>query len=723
MKKVLQLSGLDCANCARELEEEISKIDGVTQTSIVFMSQKLTVECETERTLKRVIETANRFEDVKVVLGDEKAKDATSKSFKKDWFIIALSAVLFVVGFLLTEIVSNNTLCVVGYGLYVVAYLSVGAPVLKSTIKNIAKGKIFDENFLMTVASIGATLQGEVFEAVAVMLLYQIGETLQGVAVRSSRRNVAELMDIKSEYATVLSEDVDDHSHCNCGHCAHHHEHVHEGGQRQKQVRTEEICVGDILLVKTGEKIPVDGVLLEQTALLDTKSLTGESELKDCQAGAELLSGCINVGPALKMRATKLERDSAVSKILDMMENATARKAKPEKFITKFAKYYTPIVCALAVFVAVFIPIFSGLIIDNRLYFKDFNRWCTSALTFLVISCPCALVISVPLTYFSGVGCFAKHGVLIKGATYLDALAQAKTIAFDKTGTLTEGDFTVCEMCPQKNQTAETLLSLTACVERYSSHPLSKAFEKYTSDYAVNDVNEVAGKGITARVDGEKVVVGNAKFMHENGVAVEELNSPYTLIYVAKSGEYLGCVAVGDKLRDEASETLKALKTLGFTRRVMITGDNAFRAENVAKKLDLTAWYAELLPNDKLEKAEELKKDGLLVYVGDGINDAPIMTASNVSISMGKLGSDVAVEASDLVLISDDLTVLPRCIKIARKTRRIVWQNVTFSIVMKVAFMTLGAIGALPIIGAVFADVGVMLVAVLNSFRTRRVRK
>ena len=473
-------------------------------------------------------------------------------------------------------------------------------------------------------------------------------------------------------------------------------------------------------MIKAGEKIPVDGVLLDENATLDTKALTGESELRTAKQGEELLSGCINAGGVFKMRVLRPYEESAVSKILDMVENAASRKAAPEKFITKFARYYTPIVCCLALALALVTPLLSGLIVDGRLYFKDFARWAQSALTFLVISCPCALIISVPLTYFSGIGCAAKQGILVKGATYLDGMAKANVIAFDKTGTLTEGNFTVCGVRSGEKTSENELLSLVTAVEASSAHPIAKAFAGYKTAHVAQNVVEVAGKGLSAIVEGETVLVGNGELLKENGVDIPALSSPYTLIYAAKNGEYLGCIEVGDKLRAEAKEAVRQLQTLGFSRIVMLTGDNPTRAEKIANEVGVYEVNAELLPDEKLERAQALKEYGTLVYVGDGINDAPVMAASDCAVSMGKLGSAAAVEASDLVLISDNLTALPRCVKIARKTKRIVVQNIVFSILMKGVFMILGAIGVLPLLVAVFADVGVMLLAVLNSFRARK---
>lgn len=703
MQKVIQLKGLDCAHCAAQLESEIAKIDGVQFASISFINQKLTIDYADEQTLEKVVYAVNHFEEVSVA--EERAETLenggryalNTVSYTKQWTFIAVSIVCFLCALICEKWINS---AVFSYIFYTCSYLSVGLPVLKLTVKNISKGKVFDENFLMTVASIGALCIGEISEGVAVMLLYQMGEILQSIAVQSSRKSVAELMDLKSEFATVLTPSKAD---------------------EQRQVSPEEIAVGDLLLVKTGEKIPVDGILLSISATLDTKPLTGEPEHKQVCIGEKLLSGCINAGAVIKMQATRAYSDSAVSRILDMVENAASKKAKPEKFITKFAKIYTPIVCLAALAIAVFAPLIESLIIGQTLQFIHFTRWLKTALTFLVISCPCALIISVPLTYFSGIGAAAKQGILVKGAMYLDTLAVANTFAFDKTGTLTQGNFAICQVLPANEETnKETLLQITAAVERNSAHPIAHAFQHVKTTFKACNVQEKAGRGLSCEMDGETVLVGSYDYMQENAVCLQPLQSVYTVVYVAKNGRYMGAIELGDKLRPQTQPALNNLKTLGITHTVMLTGDNENRARKIANEIGMYALNANLLPDEKLEKAEQLKKNGVLVYVGDGINDAPVMATADVSVSMGKLGSAAAVETSDLVLIADDLTSLPKAVKIARKTRAIVKQNIVFSIAMKTVFMALGVAGVLPLSLAVFADVGVMLLAVANAFRVRK---
>lgn len=697
MKQVLKIKGLDCAGCAAELERQISKMTGVASASVSFVNQKITVEYDVQETLEKIVDAVNHFEEVKVI-NDVGRVEPNAESHKKDWLLIALSVALFLIGFLLEKLVSGLGAEITRYLLYATAYFAVGYPVLLATVKNVIKGKIFDENFLMTVASIGAVCIGEISESVMVMLLYQLGETLQSLAVNSSRRSVKGLMDLKSEWANVLA------------------------GSETTRIKSEQVKIGDTLLVKAGEKVPVDGILLSQTASLDTKSLTGEAELRKAQNGDELLSGCINAGNVFEMRATREYTDSAVSRILDMVENASSGKAAPEKFITKFARIYTPVVCLFALALATLAPLFSGLIVDHALYFKDFERWLLSALTFLVISCPCALIISVPLTYFSGIGACAKRGVLVKGATYLDVLSKADIFAFDKTGTLTEGNFTVCSAVPAAGTTEEELLAVATALERGSSHPIAKAFESVETNYEATEIKEIAGRGLVGKIKNETVLVGNAELLKEHGVSCPQTDSAYTLVYVAQNGEYKGAIEIGDRVRPQAKSAIKALQNLGVTRTVMLTGDQTKRAEKIAKEVGVYELNAELLPDQKLKKAEALKQTGTLVYVGDGVNDAPVMSIADCAVSMGKLGSAAAVEASDLVLVSDDLTALPRGVKIARKTRKIVVQNIVFSIVMKTAFMVLGALGVLPLSLAVFADVGVMLLAVCNSFRVKHTK-
>ncbi len=693
MKRVLKICGLDCPVCAEALQGDIQKIKGVRSVLVDYVTQTIALETESEESIKKAIKVANAFEEVRVL--EEGGRYETKReSHKKEWLEIALSSLLLCLGFLLELCIKSKTWIWGSYLAYACAYITVGYPVLISTVKNIRKGRIFDENFLMTVASVGAMALGEFGEGVAVMLLYQLGELLQSIAVGSSRKSVAALMELKTERALLLKEGA------------------------QIEVAPEELKIGDIVLVKTGEKAPTDGVLLSDAALLDSKSLTGEAEPVQVEKDGEILSGTINVGNGYEMKVTRPYEESAVGRILDMVENAAQGKAKPEKFIAKFARYYTPIVCVFALLLALVAPLMSGLILDGRLYFNDLPRWVNSALTFLVISCPCALVISVPLTYFSGIGVCAKGGILVKGATHLDSLAQANIFAFDKTGTLTKGDFTVRRVETVEGE-KEGLLALAAALEKGSAHPIAKAFKEVKTTYVATQIEEKLGKGLLGVIDGEEVLLGGAKWLEEKGVKVPKTESVYTRIYLAKKGRYLGFIEIGDRVKEETATALAELKKLGVIRSVMLTGDNEARAKAIANEVGMYEVKAELLPEDKLFAVEELKKEGRVAYVGDGVNDAPVMTASGCALSMGQIGSAAAVEAADIVLIQDDLRGIPKAVRIARKTRSIVLQNILFSIGMKVAFMTLGSLGLLPLWLAVFADVGVMLLAVFNSFRVR----
>ena len=691
MKKILHIENLDCPVCAEALQTDLSKIKGVQSVAVDYVSQTITLETEDEEVVARVVKKANAFEEVCVLDGGMYAVKRDLRL--KEWLLIGISAVLLTAGFCIETFLQGKVWHIISYVLYGLAYLSVGYKVLIATAKNVAKGRMFDENFLMTIASIGAIILGEFGEGVLVMLLYTLGELLQSIAVGASRKSVTELVALKSESAALLLNG------------------------EQKSVRPEALQVGDVILVKVGERIPTDCILLDGNATVDTKSLTGESEPYVYQQGEEILSGCINVGGMVVLKVLRPYQDSAVGKILDMVENAAAGKAEPEKFITKFARIYTPVVCCLALALVILAPLMEGLITVNALRFVNFARWAQSALTFLVISCPCALIISVPLSYFTGIGDCAKHGILVKGAAYLDTVARAKTLAMDKTGTLTEGEFHICGIHTRVDE--NRLLSLAAAVELGSSHPIAKAFADVKLNCQAENITEVAGCGLSATIDGEQILVGNAKWLLGQGVGVEELESIYTVIYVAKGGEYLGAIEVGDRLRTDAKQCVEEMKALGVSEVVMLTGDRRLRAENIANEAGMSAFKAELLPMDKLTEAQKLQKNGALIYVGDGINDAPVMTMADCAVSMGKLGSAAAVEVSDVVLIFDNLSALPTMVKIARRTRSVVMQNIIFSIVMKVGFMALGVMGILPLWLAVFADVGVMLLAVLNSFRVR----
>ena len=690
----IKIEGLCCANCARELEEDLNKIDGVT-AQVDFINAKIILNAQTKEARERAIYCISHFEDVKIVDNAPK-KQNVIKAHLKDIICIIASIVLFIPAFVLDitdTIESSLAIKIVAYCMYGISYLAVGHEVLILTAKNIVKGKIFDENFLMTVASIGAILLG-IFagdgfaEGVAVMLLYQIGETLQGIAVGSSRKSISALMDLKSESATIIENGV------------------------QRTISPDELKVGDVILIKAGEKVPTDCKIIKGATSLDMKSLNGEPVPRDVTVGDEILSGSINLSGVIEAQVLREYKNSAVAKILELVENSTAKKSKPEKFITKFAKYYTPAVCLAAAIVAGIVPTIICAI-NSSFVWGTYADWIYKALGFLVISCPCALVISVPLSYFGGIGRCAKFGILVKGSTCLDELALSNIAAFDKTGTITEGAFYI------KSFTDEKTLQYAAAAEKFSSHPIAAAFKEINSEIAVTSVEELTGRGIKCIADGKELLCGNAKLLEEHGINVDKKESPSTLIYVALGGTYLGVIEIDDRVKEGVKEALKELKDGGISRTVMLTGDSAQRAEIIAREAGLDEYKAALLPDQKTEEAEKLKEGGKLLYVGDGINDAPVMTAADCAVSMGTVGSDAAIEASDIVLVSDKISLIPKGRKIAKGTRRIVKQNIIASLLIKVVIMALDiAIPAFPLIISVVADVGVMLVAVLNAMRT-----
>lgn len=694
----LNIAGLCCANCARELEEDLNRIEGVSAV-VDFVNLRVLLNVADPSAREKAIYTITHFEDVKIV-NEKPERKSVVKERLKDIILIAVATALFIPALVLDltgTAKSGLPAEIITYVLYGLSYLTVGHPVLINTVKNIAKGKIFDENFLMAIASIGAILLG-IFagdgfvEGVAVMLLYQLGELLQGIAVGSSRNSISSLMDLKSDTATRV-----------------------EGGV-QRTVSPEELRAGDTIIIKAGEKVPVDCRVISGESALDMKSLNGESLPRDIKAGDEMLSGSINLSGVLEAEVIREYENSAVAKILELVENSTAKKSKPEKFITKFAKYYTPAVCAIAAIVAGIVP--TVICAVNASFIWDtYREWIYTALSFLVISCPCALVISVPLSYFGGIGRCAKFGILVKGSTCLDALALSAVAAFDKTGTLTEGAFEVV------NSTDEKTLQLAAAAEKFSSHPVSVAFKNVSTEYEVQNAEEVAGKGVKCLLNGETLLVGNGKLLKEHGVDFEEKQSVSTVVYVALAGKFVGFAEIDDKIKDGAREALAELKKSGVAHTEMLTGDREERAKIIAEELALDGFKAGLLPDEKLNRAVELKAEGKLIYVGDGINDAPVMTAADCAVSMGKVGSDAAIEASDVVLVSDNLSALPKGRKIAKGTRRIVMQNIIGSLIIKAAIMVLDiAIPGFPLIVSVVADVGVMLVAVLNSMRTALIK-
>ena len=611
--------------------------------------------------------------------------------------------VRIIISFVLVVVFSQ--LPVEGYlrfGLFMIPYLIIGYDILKKAFKGIRNKQVFDENFLMAVATIGAILLGDYTEGTAVMLFYQIGELFQSYAVGRSRRNISELMDIRPDYANV------------------------ENNGELEQVDPDEVAIGTIIIVQPGEKVPIDGVITEGTSTLNTSALTGESLPRSAKVGDEVISGCINMTGLLKIRTTKEFGESTVSKILELVENSSSRKSKSENFISKFAKYYTPAVCYGALALALLPPIVL-LIMGKPAMWGD---WIYRALTFLVISCPCALVISIPLSFFAGIGGASNQGVLVKGSNYLETLAQTKYVVFDKTGTMTQGVFEVSGI-HHSQIPDEKLLEYAALAECSSSHPISKslqkAYGKPVDRNRVTDIEEISGNGVIAKVDGVSVAAGNAKLMKKLGIAYQECHHVGTVVHMAVDGRYAGHILISDIIKPHAKEAIAELKKAGISRTVMLTGDSKRVAEQVATELGIDEVYSELLPADKVTKVEELldKKTAKekLAFVGDGINDAPVLSRADIGIAMGALGSDAAIEAADIVLMDDDPLKISKAIKIARKCIRIVYENIYFAIGIKVLCLILGAIGIANMWMAIFADVGVMIIAVLNAIRALFVKK
>ena len=608
------------------------------------------------------------------------------KKKKKKLICIIVAAVLLAAGIIIKHTIGGPAVIV----LLIPAYVIVGyGPIIKAA-KNISHGQIFDENFLMAIATVGAIALGEYDEAVAVMLFYQIGEFFEDYAVDKSRKSVAALMDIRPDFAVVLKDG------------------------KEETVDPYDVNIGDTVLVKPGEKIPLDGTVIEGNSSVDTSSLTGEALPKDVEAGDEVISGCINLSGVIKIKVTSMFEESTVSKILEMVENASSRKAPVENFITKFAKYYTPVV----VFSAVALAIIPPLVIADA----TFSTWIYRALLFLVVSCPCALVISIPMSFFSGIGAASARGVLVKGGNYLQILSKVNTVIFDKTGTLTTGKFKVDKIC---GDNPDELLALAAACEQYSNHPIAVSIkEAYKGDiYTADDVQEIAGRGIKAVIDGKEVYAGNAKLMHELNISNLPEVTGTTLVHLAYSDKYLGYISVTDTIKEDTAEGLKALKDIGVTDLVMLTGDNRETAEKVAEQAGITEVHANLLPEDKVAIAEQIIDKGrITAFVGDGVNDAPVLARVDAGIAMGGLGSAAAMEAADVVIMDDNPKKISLAIRIGRKTVRLAKENIWFALIIKLLVLVLGALGLVNMWAAVFADVGVAVIAIANSMRALRVK-
>ncbi|MBC2727420.1 heavy metal translocating P-type ATPase [Desulfosporosinus sp.] len=696
-KKVLLLIGLDCANCATKIEKEVNSLDGVSSATVDFVSRKLTIEVDQKRDLPRVVEQASKIaiqieSGIKVVENEDKKEEGKEDGgIKKSKAIqLGIGAALFFAA-ILVELPFWAE-----FSIFLVSYVLVGGEVVLKAVRNISRGQVFDENFLMTVATIGAFAIKEFPEGVAVMLFYQVGEFFQNMAVNRSRKSISALMDIRPDYANLkVGEDI-------------------------KKVSPEEISVGDIIVIKPGEKVPLDGKVIEGMSMLDTSAITGESVPREVEPGNEILSGTINKNGLLTVEVTKEFGDSTVSKILDLVQNANSRKAPTEQFITKFSRYYTPVV----VFVALAMAVVPPLVVSGA----TFSDWIYRALVFLVVSCPCALVISIPLGFFGGIGGAAKNGILIKGSNYLEALNNVDTIVFDKTGTLTKGVFKVTKISTQGHESEENLLEYAAFAESYSNHPIAisilKAYGREINKSEIQDYDEISGHGIKVSIRGKRILAGNKKLMAKENITYDEVDEIGTVVHVAIDRKYAGYIVISDEIKDDALKAIKELKGIGVRKLVMLTGDNKLVGEAIGHKLGLDEVHAELLPDQKVEKLELLEKQkktkGKLLFVGDGINDAPVLARADVGVAMGGLGSDAAIEAADIVIMTDEPSKLGNAIRIAKRTRSIVWQNIAFALGVKAFVLVLGAGGIATIWEAVFADVGVTLIAVINAMRVMK---
>ncbi|MDD3412897.1 MAG: heavy metal translocating P-type ATPase [Lachnospiraceae bacterium] len=620
-----------------------------------------------------------------------------SKKLKKRMYRILLGAALLIATLVIEKLgaVLNQNITLL---LYLISYFIVGGDVVKEAVSNIGRGRIFDEQFLMALATIGAFLVSDYEEAVAVMLFYQVGELFQSYAVQKSRKSITELMNIRPDFANV------------------------KRNQKIETVDPEEVQIGEIIVIKPGERVALDGRIISGNTTLDTMALTGESVPREQLVGDEIISGCINLSGVIEVEVTKTFGESTVSKILDLVENASSKKAEAENFITKFARYYTPIVVVAALLLAIIPPIILG---------GNWNDWIYRALTFLVISCPCALVISIPLSFFGGIGGASKAGVLIKGSNYLEALANVEVMVFDKTGTLTKGVFEVADIAPSEGMDEEKLLEITALAECFSNHPISlslcKAYGKEIDKNRVSEVNDIPGFGLSAMVDGNQVYVGNEKLMNKFGILFKATKEIGTIIYVAINHKYAGHILISDQVKEDSKDAIQALIGAGIKRIVMLTGDRKEVGEAVAKNLGISETHTELLPADKVEQVEKLlseKSDSkILAFVGDGINDAPVLARADVGIAMGGLGSDAAIEAADIVIMTDEPLKIATAIKISRKTLRIVKQNIVFAIGVKILVLLMAALGIASMWLAIFADVGVAILAILNAIRALKVPK
>ena len=709
---MVSIEGLDCPNCAAKVERKINTLEGIKEATVDFLGKKIVVLADeiSENELVELIQTeVDKIEDgvkvfvPKVQAGESSSEGEDTGKIKKK---LLIGGVLFVLGIFVPK-----TLFIPKLVIFLVSYLVIGGDVLLSAFKNILNGQVFDENFLMAIATVGAFAIGEHPEGVAVMLFYQLGELFQGIAVNNSRKSIVSLMDIRPDYANI------------------------KVGEGIKKVSPEEIKVGEIIVVKPGEKVPLDGKIVKGASTFDTSALTGESLPREAKAGDDVLSGFINKNGLIEIQVAKVFSESTVSKILYLMENAGSKKSKTENFITKFARYYTPVVVITALIVAIFPP----LLIQGA----TFSDWIYRALIFLVVSCPCALVISIPLGFFGGIGGASRHGILIKGTNYLEVLNNLESVVMDKTGTLTKGIFKVTEVNAENNikindfqnnkteLTKPLLLKYAAHIEKFSNHPIAQSivaeYENSVSkvdENVVKDFEEISGFGIKVNINNHQFLAGNSKLMNLGNITFDKKENLGTAIYLAADGKYIGNILISDEVKEDSARAIKGMKENGVKEIVMLTGDNEAIGKNIAEKLGIDKVFTELLPNEKVEKLEEIYKTksekGKVAFVGDGINDAPVLARADLGIAMGGAGSDAAIEAADVVIMNDEPSKIVTAIKIAKKTKEIVWQNITIAFAVKIIVMILGLFGDATMWEAVFADVGVALLAVLNATRVLR---
>ena len=696
------LEGLGCANCAAKMEDQIGKLKEISAVHVDFVSRRLSITPEGGRLNNETVEKISTIvrdiePDTKVIreIKEKQPQNKTSKSeiiaHKEELLKILGSALLLAMGMLFAFPTW------IEFVIFGASYLLVGWEILYRAGRNIARGQVFDENFLMSIATLGAFFIGEYPEGVAVMLFYQVGELFQNLAVNRSRKSIADLMDIKPEFANLLV------------------------GSNLQKVSPEEVKIGDRIVVKPGEKIPLDGIVTEGISAADTSALTGESVPRELEIGATALSGFININGVLQIQVTKAYEDSTVSKILELVQNASSKKAPTENFITKFARYYTPFVVFSAAALAVIPPLVMG---------GAFSEWLYRALVFLVISCPCALVVSIPLGFFGGIGGASKKGILIKGGNFLEALNDVETVIFDKTGTLTKGVFKVTEVVPAGGFTEDELMRAAAYAETYSNHPIAKsilkAYGKEVDKQQIESYEEVAGHGIRAVIGDNEILAGNKKLMIRESVSYDDVRNLGTVVFISINSKYAGHLVISDEVKEDSLSAILELKALGVKNTVMLTGDSKAVGKKIGELLGLDEVYSELLPADKVERMEYFEKQksqrGKIIFVGDGINDAPVLARADIGIAMGGLGSDAAIEAADIVIMTDEPSKIPTAIKIAKRTRNIVWQNISFSLGVKLIFLIMGAFGLANMWEAVFADVGVTIIAVINAARAMNMK-